>query len=61
MCGFLMRFCKQPLSVLVSNRLVDLRSMSSISVELNGRREMEYKCVSAPQMSKPGEVNTALY
>lgn len=29
-----MRFCKQPLSVLVSSRLVDLRSMSSISVEL---------------------------
>ena len=56
-----MRFCKQPLSVLVSNRLVDLRSMSSISVELKGRREMEYKCVSAPQTSKPGDVNTALY
>lgn len=32
--GFLMRFCKQPLSVLVSSRFVDLRSMSSISVEL---------------------------
>ena len=35
MWGFLMRFCRQPLSVLVSRRLVDLRSMSSISVELD--------------------------
>lgn len=32
--GFLMRFCKQLLSVLVSSRLVDFRNMSSISVEL---------------------------
>lgn len=34
MCGFLMRFCRQLLRVLVSSRLVDFRNMSSISVEL---------------------------
>lgn len=35
--GFLMRFCKQLLSVLVSSRLVDFRNMSSISVELKSQ------------------------
>lgn len=34
MWGFLMRFCRQLLRVLVSSRLVDFRNMSSISVEL---------------------------
>lgn len=37
MWGFLMRFCKQLLSVLVSSRLVDFRNMSSISVELKSQ------------------------
>lgn len=34
MWGFLMRFCRELLSVLVRSRLVDFRNMSSISVEL---------------------------
>lgn len=37
MWGFLIRFCKQLLSVLVSSRLVDFRNMSSISVELESQ------------------------
>lgn len=39
MCGFLMRFCRQLLSVRVNSRLVDLRSMSSISVELEHEKQ----------------------
>lgn len=40
MWGFLMRFCKQLLKVLVSNKFVDFLSMSSISVEL--QKKMRY-------------------
>lgn len=37
MWGFLMRFCRQLLRVLVSSRLVDFRNISSISVELDSQ------------------------
>lgn len=47
--GFLMRFCKQPLSVLVRSRLVDLRSMSSISVELKGKMNQLRNAASVEQ------------
>ncbi|TNN62892.1 hypothetical protein EYF80_026967 [Liparis tanakae] len=40
MWGFLMRFCRQLLSVLVRSRLVDFRNMSSISVELETTRKI---------------------
>lgn len=63
MWGFLMRFCRQLLSVLVNSRLVDFLNMSSISVELDTQTKFtvnksRYSKVAQQRDRKSGKIRT---